>query len=66
VSTPPTPTRPLDALAASQQAGRSRLALILDHAAVELHGAARLTDQAHMYDEARTIASRILAACPIE
>lgn len=42
----------------------ARLATILHHAAQELWDACTLTDHAQMYEEARAIASRILASCP--
>lgn len=43
-----------------------RLSMILEHAAQELFDAAALHDKAWMWEEARAIASRVLAACPME
>lgn len=42
----------------------ARLARILHHAATELWDLCTYTDDAEMWEEARAIASRILAACP--
>jgi hypothetical protein len=42
----------------------ARLATILHHAATELWDACVLDDAGQMWEEARAIASRILAACP--
>lgn len=42
----------------------ARLARILHHAATELWDLCTYTDSAEMWEEARAIASRILAACP--
>jgi len=44
----------------------ARLARILTHAAEELWDTTTLTDTAQMWEDARTIASRILAAAPGE
>jgi hypothetical protein len=49
-----------------QSAPAARLARILHHAAEELWDLCTYTDQAEMWEEARSIASRILAACPIK
>lgn len=49
----------------SQSAPAARLAHILHHAAQELWDAAVLDDPAEMWEEARAIASRILASCPL-
>ena len=43
----------------------ARLARILHHAATELWDICTLTDSADMWEEARAIASRILASCPL-
>lgn len=42
----------------------ARLARILQHSATELWDLCTYTDAADMWEEARAIASRILAACP--
>jgi hypothetical protein len=47
-----------------QPAPAARLARVLNHAAQELWDACALTDSAQMWEEARAIASRILASCP--
>jgi hypothetical protein len=47
-----------------QPAPAARLARILHHAATELWDLCTYTDSAEMWEEARAIASRILAACP--
>lgn len=47
-----------------QPAPAARLARVLHHAAEELWDACVLTDSAQMWEEARAIASRILASCP--
>ena len=47
-----------------QPANAARLATILHHAATELWDLCTYTDSAEMWEEARAIASRILAACP--
>lgn len=44
----------------------ARLARILNHSATELWDVCTMTDPAQMYEDARAIASRILAACPSE
>ena len=49
-----------------QPAPAARLARILHHAAMELWDACTYTDAAQMWEEARAIASRILAAAPGE
>jgi hypothetical protein len=49
-----------------QPAPAARLARILTHAAEELWDTTTLTDTAQMYEDARAIASRILAAAPSE
>ena len=43
----------------------ARLAHILNDAATELWDASTLDDPAQMWEEARAIASRILASCPL-
>ena len=43
----------------------ARLATILHNAAQELWDAATEEDAAYMWEQARAIASRILAACPV-
>ena len=48
-----------------QPPAAARTARVLHHAAQELWDACTDTDAAQMYEEARAIASRILAACPI-
>lgn len=48
----------------NQSALAARLAAILHHAAMDLWDVATEQDAAQMWEEARTIASRILAACP--
>jgi len=47
-----------------QPAPAARLARILHHAATEMWELCTYTDEADMWEEARAIASRILAACP--
>ena len=47
-----------------QPANVARLAAILHTAAMDLWDVATEQDQAQMWEEARAIASRILAACP--
>jgi hypothetical protein len=42
----------------------ARLARILHHSATDLWDVCTLTDTGQMWEEARAIASRILAACP--
>jgi hypothetical protein len=49
-----------------QKPEAARLATILVNAATELWDAAALDDPAWMWEEARAIASRILAACPMK
>ena len=44
----------------------ARLARILHHAATELWDVCTYTESAEMWEEARAIASRILAACPMK
>jgi len=47
-----------------QPAPAARLARILHHSATDLWDLCTLTDSAQMWEEARAIASRILAASP--
>jgi hypothetical protein len=47
-----------------QPANAARLAAILHMAAMDLWDVATEQDQGQMWEEARAIASRILAACP--
>ena len=47
-----------------QPAPAAALALILNHAAMELWDVCTYEETAQMWEEARAIASRILAACP--
>ena len=47
-----------------QPANAARLAAILHMAAMDLWDVATEQDQGQMWEEARSIASRILAACP--
>ena len=72
--TPPTPTGPLGDLHGvaevqgpliRQPEPAARLARILNHAATELWDICTLTEAADMWEEARAIASRILASCPM-
>lgn len=42
----------------------ARLARILHHSATDLWEICTLTDAAQMWEEARAVASRILASCP--
>jgi hypothetical protein len=67
------PARPLDQVngvaevqgpLVRQPAPAARLARILHHSATDLWDVCTLTDSAQMYEEARAIASRILASCP--
>jgi hypothetical protein len=78
--TPPTPTRqtsspgqPPDTIHGAaevqgplvrQPAPAARLARILHHSAQDLWEVCTLTDPAQMWEEARAVASRILASCP--
>jgi len=48
----------------SQTPAAARLAHILNHAATELWDLCTEPDAAQMWEDARAIASRILAACP--
>ena len=48
-----------------QTAPAARLANVLHNAAMELWDACTYDDAAQMWEEARAIASRILASCPI-
>jgi hypothetical protein len=67
---PPTPT--IDVHAVPEEQGplirqpvpAARLARILHHSATDLWDISTLTDAAQMWEEARAIASRILASCP--
>ncbi len=47
-----------------QPAHAARLARILHHSATDLWDICTLTDSGQMWEEARAVASRILAACP--
>ncbi|MDR3741183.1 MAG: hypothetical protein P4L40_19365 [Terracidiphilus sp.] len=47
-----------------QPAPAARLARTLNHSATELWDACTLTDATQLWEEARAIASRILASCP--
>lgn len=47
-----------------QPAPAARLSRVLHHSAQELWDICTETDPAQMYEEARAIASRILASCP--
>ncbi len=49
-----------------QPPAAARLARILNHAATELWDLCTYEDAAEMWEEARAIASRILAACPVK
>jgi len=49
-----------------QPAPAARIARILHHSATDLWDLCTLVDAAQMYEEARAIASRILAACPLD
>jgi hypothetical protein len=49
-----------------QPRAAANLALILWNASMELQDAAALHDAAWMWEEARAIASRILASCPLD
>lgn len=49
-----------------QPAPAARLARILFAASCDLQDVSTLHDPAQMYEEARAVASRILAACPME
>jgi hypothetical protein len=49
-----------------QPAPAAKLARVLHHAAQELWDASTHTEAADMWEEARAIASRILAAAPAE
>jgi hypothetical protein len=68
--TPPTP--PVEVHGVADEQGplvrqpipAARLARILHHSATELWDICTLQDPAQMWEEARAIASRILASCP--
>jgi hypothetical protein len=68
----PTPTRTEDLTGVTevqgplvrQPAPAARLARILHHSATDLWDVCTLDDSAQMWEEARAIASRILASCP--
>jgi hypothetical protein len=47
-----------------QPAPAARLARILHHSATDLWDVCTMTDSGQMWEEARAIASRILASCP--
>jgi hypothetical protein len=49
-----------------QPANAARLARILHHAAEELWDLCTYTEAGDMWEEARAIASRILASCPMK
>jgi len=49
-----------------QPAPAARLARILHHSATELWDISTLQDPADMWEEARAIAGRILASCPLK
>ena len=51
-------------VAAASNPAHSRMVAILHNAAMDLWDVATETDAAQMWEEARAIASRILAACP--
>jgi hypothetical protein len=51
-------------VAAASNPAHSRMVAILHNAAMDLWDVATETDPAQMWEEARAIASRILAACP--
>lgn len=51
---------------AEQSQPARRLAVILTHAAEELWDAATEADAGYMWEQARAIASRILASCPVD
>jgi hypothetical protein len=63
MTTPPPPT-PTARVWTAQPPAAALLAQVLTHAATELFDAAALHDPAWMWEEARAIASRILASCP--
>jgi hypothetical protein len=62
--TTPHPTRIVQGPLVRQPEPAARLAHILNNAATELWDASTLDDAGQMWEEARAIASRILAACP--
>ena len=49
-----------------QPAPAARLSRVLHRSATDLWDLCTETDTAQMYEEARSIASRILASCPLE
>lgn len=49
-----------------QSPAAARLARVLNHAATELWDLCTYTDAPEMWEEARCIASRILAACEVK
>ena len=67
--TPPTPTAAPPARVqgplVAQTEPAARLARVLHHAAMELWDVCVYDDAAQMWEEARAIASRILASCPL-
>jgi hypothetical protein len=56
----------IDGPLVKQPAPAARLARILHNAATELWDTCTEQDAAQMYEDARAIASRILAACPLD
>ena len=62
---PQTPGHEQGALLVSQPAPAARLSHILARAATDLWDVCTLDDAAQMWEEARAIASRILASCPM-
>jgi hypothetical protein len=70
----PVPSPPLDLQGVDEEQGplvrqpipAARLARILHHSATDLWEICTLTDAAQMWEEARAVASRILASCPTD
>lgn len=62
----PAPIRLVEGPLIDQPAAAARLAHILVHAAEDLWETATLHNPPDMYEDARRIASRILAACPLD
>jgi hypothetical protein len=65
VTTPAEPPKHVEGPLVYQTPAAARLAHVLNHAATELWDCCTMDDAPQMYEDARAIASRILAACPL-
>ena len=66
MTTPPPPTPLVKGPLVEQPAACARLAVALVWGAEKLYDAATLQDEAWMWEEARRVASHLLALCPVE